>query len=226
MKKLMSLVALAVIGSVVAASAQEVLSANAVGYIKKTVQPSQLAPVVYPFDIIGSEGEGGILFTNMQVAADLPANSKVHFWNGETWDTYSKTAMGWGGQSRNKRVAYGEMFFIQPAANSQITEFTLAGEVPDAPKTVRKITANGSLDAVGVAYPTEQVFTNTTIAIKAPAQSRVHFWNGETWETFTKTAMGWGGQARNKKLEAGEGFFIELKGTSVDWEQDKPYSWP
>ena len=55
MKKLMSLVALAVVASVVAASAQEVLSANAVGYVKRSVPAGKLQIVSVPFENIASD---------------------------------------------------------------------------------------------------------------------------------------------------------------------------
>ena len=133
MKKLMSLVALAVVGSALAASAEDsVLSANAVGYVKKTIAPGKIAAIVYPFDIIDGSVTNGIKFTEMQIANDLEGGSKVHFWNGTGWDTFSKS----------------------PSA-----------------------------------------------------------------------VVGWIG-LKDKVLEAGEGFFIELSGSGTEWEQVKPYTWP
>jgi hypothetical protein len=234
MKKMMSLMALAVIGSVVAASAAdtEVLSANAVGYVKKTIEPGQIAAIVYPFDIIDGSATEGVKFTEMQIAQDLEGGAKVHFWNGTGWDTFSKSpvaALGWLGEAKNKVVSDGEMFFVQPAATAKVTEYTLAGEVPSGAKTVRKLAAGGNLDAVGFAYPTDQKFVDTDVAKNAPGGSKVHFWNGTGWNTYSKSpvaALGWLGEAKNKVLEAGEGFFIQLSGAEGEWEQVKPYTWP
>ena len=72
MKKLMRLVTLAVVASVVAASAQEVLSANAVGYVKRTVPAGGLQIVSIPFDNIANE-TGAYTFGETQVSGDMPA---------------------------------------------------------------------------------------------------------------------------------------------------------
>ncbi len=117
MKKLMSLVALAVVGSVVAASAQEVLSANAVGYVKRTIPAGKLQIVSVPFDNIASE-DGTYKFGETQVANDLPQGSSVMFWNTESqgWSGGAKGAKGWNAAQANKVVSAGEGFFVKTAA--------------------------------------------------------------------------------------------------------------
>lgn len=233
MKKMMSLMALAVIGSVVAASAEDTVSANAVGYVKVEIAPGDLKAIVYPFDILGATETEGIKFVDTQIAQEMPGGSKVYFWSGTSWSPSSKSpvaALGWMGDAKTKVLNDGEMFFIQPAASATVSEYTLAGEVPSAPKTVRSIAGAGNLDAIGFAYPTDQKFTDTDIAKKAPGGSKVYFWTGSSWSPSSKSpvaALGWMGDAKTKVLKAGEGFFIQLPDSSVaSWEQEKPYSWP
>ena len=119
MKKLMSLVALAVVASVVAASAQEVLSANAVGYVKRTVPAGGYQIVSIPFDNIASE-DGSYKFGDTQVAQDLPVGSGVMFWNAESqvWAGGNKNAKGWPAAQSNRVVQAGEGFFIKSATES------------------------------------------------------------------------------------------------------------
>ena len=234
MKKLMSLMALAMIASVVAASAQqEVLSANAVGYVKVKVDPDAYLPIVYPFDILGSQVTEGVKFTETQIADELPLGSMVYFWSGEGWvsSPKNKALKRWTGLASTKVLADGEMFFVQPAPDATLTEYTLAGEVPAAPKTLRAIDSSDPeiYNAVGFAYPTEALFTNTTIAIDAPLGSTVYFWADGGWVSSpkNKALKRWTGLASTKVLSPGEGFFIKFAEPGITaWEQDKPYSWP
>lgn len=117
MKKLMSLVALAVVASVVAASAQEVLSANAVGYVKRAVPAGKLQIVSIPFDNIASD-DGSYKFGETQIANDLPQGSRVMFWDdaNQVWSGGSKSAKGWSAGEANKVVAAGEGFFIRTSS--------------------------------------------------------------------------------------------------------------
>ena len=114
MKKLMSLMALAVVASVVAASAQEVLSANAVGYVKRTIPAGKLQIVSIPFDNIAS-ADGTYKFGDTQIANDLPQGSSVMFWSEESqvWSGGGKSAKGWAAAQSNKVVSAGEGFFIR-----------------------------------------------------------------------------------------------------------------
>ena len=116
MKKLMSLVALAVVASVVAASAQEVLSANAVGYVKRAVPAGKLQIVSVPFDNIANE-DGTYKFGETQIANDLPQGSSVMFWDTATqgWSGGMKSSKGWNKAQADKVLSAGEGFFVKTA---------------------------------------------------------------------------------------------------------------
>ena len=103
----------ALVASVVAASAQEVLSANAVGYIKKTMPASGgLVMMSIPLD---SMTDTNIVFGRSSVAQEAAQNSTVFFWNETTqiWSIGSKGTKGWQPAQSNQVVAAGDGFFLK-----------------------------------------------------------------------------------------------------------------
>lgn len=240
MKKMMSLLALALVSSVVAASAEDgVLSANAVGYIKKNIDGGALLPIVMPFELLNSDVTNGVKFSETQLATELPLDSEVYFWNESSWlrsskdeDEDEEEGYSWSGLARSKILRYGEMFFVKPSAAG---DFTLAGEVPDSTDTVVRLQGKGAMDAVGFAYPTPVKFADTQLAKDSPIDTEVYFWNGTNWLRSTKDededeeeGYSWSGLARTKTLDPGEGFFVKFPGAAglEAWEQSKPYAWP
>ncbi len=225
MKKLMSLVALAVVGSVVAASAQEVLSANAVGYVKRTVPAGKLQIVSIPFENIASE-DGTYKFGETQIANDLPQGSSVMFWDAEAqvWGGGTKGAKGWGSYA-NKEIAVGEAFFLRNNSGADL-EVTAAGEVPSAEKQTRAYAGGSALSIAADPYPVDVAFGDTELSGQLPQGASVMFWDADNqvWGGGTKGAKGWGSYA-NKVISAGEGFFIKTASEGT-WEAAKPYTWP
>ncbi len=227
MKKLMSLVALAVVGSVVAASAQEVLSANAVGYVKRAVPAGKLQIVAVPFDNIASE-TGTYKFGETQIANDLPQGSSVMFWNTESqgWSGGTKSAKGWNAAQANKELAVGEAFFVKNNSGDDL-EVTAAGEVPADASLSRSYAGGTALSIVAAPYPVDVKFGDTEIANQLPQGSSVMFWNSDSqgWSGGTKSAKGWNAAQANKVVSAGEGFFVKTASEGT-WEAVKPYTWP
>ena len=227
MKKLMSLVALAVVGSVVAASAQEVLSANAVGYVKRTVPAGGLQIVSVPFDNIASD-TGTYKFGETQIANDLPQGSRVMFWyeDSQVWSGGAKGAKGWAAGQANYELKPGEAFFIKNATDADL-EVTAAGEVPADAKLSRAYVGDTALTIVANAYPVDVKFGDTELANQLPQGSRVMFWYDDTqvWSGGAKGAKGWAAGQANYVVKAGEGFFIR-SGAEGTWEAVKPYTWP
>lgn len=225
MKKLMSLVALAVVGSVVAASAQEVLSANAVGYVKRTIPAGGLQIVSVPFDNIASD-DGSYKFGETQIAADAPIGTSVMFWDADAqqWAVGSKGGKGWGSYA-NKTLEAGEPFFLQNAGTDSL-EVTAAGEVPSVEKTTRAYAGGDGLSFIANPYPVDCNFGDTELATQLPVGASVMFWDADSqqWAVGSKGGKGWGSYA-SKAVEAGEGFFIKTASEGT-WEAVKPYTWP
>ena len=113
----------ALVASVVAASAQEVLSANAVGYIKKTLPAEgKLVAMSIPLD---SMTEADIVFGRTSVANEAPPGTWVYFWDetAQIWSGGAKSAAGggrWAAAQSNRVVLAGESFFMKDIGTNTV----------------------------------------------------------------------------------------------------------
>ncbi len=221
-------VALAV--SVVAAFAQEVvLSANTIGYIKKSLPAGgKLITVSVPlFNMTAANN----VFSNLSIASEAPVNSSVSFWNpaGQGWNVGSKTGKGWDANVKTQIVAPGEFFFIRgPVTSTLPTEITIAGEVPDVATQVRTFVGSSNLSAMANAYPADFVFGNSSLASNASLNSSVSLWDvaNQGWIVGGKTGKGWDANVKTAVVAATSGFFLKEAGTKTSWTNAKPYTWP
>ena len=228
MKKTMLIAATVALTTCVVALAQsEVLSQNAVGYVKKSVPAAGgLAIVVHSLDSMDTVN---VVFTNTSIADELPRGSRAFFWTGLTWsfaEKSTKTGL-WTGLA-DKTLEPGEAFFLKTPA-TQLVEVvvTVAGEVPDSATLARTMSGSNNLTSAGNPYPVSTVFTNTALSTNLARGARVYFWTGAAWsfaEKSTKTGN-WTGLA-DKNLEPGEGFFVKNPSNDLPWTVDKPYTWP
>ena len=219
----------ALAASVVAASAQEVLSANAVGYIKRTVKAGGKLET---FSLsLNNMNEISNVFGRTSVAQDSPRNSTVYFWDGLQWVGGPKGMSGWGVWS-NRVVLPGEGFFIKSPATSTVDiAITITGEVPEDSSFQRGITGSSNITLVANPYPVDFVFGSSPLATGAVRNSTVSFWditqnegNG-AWVGGPKGMAGWGVWS-GRVVQAGEAFAFKEAGSSRIWESAKPYTWP
>ena len=228
-KTLWIAIAGALAASVIAASAQEVLSANAVGYIKKTLPANgKLVALSAP---LNSMTESSIVFGRTSVAQEAPVGAVVYFWDPalQGWSGGSKSAKGWGGAQSNKVIASGEAFFLKGnPADAVAREITITGEVPDDAALARAIPGGNALGTVGNPFPVDFKFGTSSIASNATVGSVVYFWDEalQGWSGGSKSAKGWGGAQSNRVVLAAEGFFLKEAGTVTTWTNSKPYTWP
>ena len=224
----------ALVASVVAASAQEVLSANAVGYIKKTLPASGgLVMMSIPLD---SMTETNIVFGRTSVAQEAPQSSTVYFWTeaSQTWNIGTKGIKGWAAGQSNRVVAAGEAFFLKSPTNAATPiDVTITGEVPPTigqPIIPRSVIAQGNLGTLGNPYPVDFKFGESQVAKDASQGSLVYFWTeaSQTWNIGTKGLKGWAAGQSNRVVAAGEGFFLKASNaTTFVWtEPVAPYTWP
>ncbi len=217
--------------SVVAASAQEVLSANAVGYIKRTV-PADGGLEVIAYALNPMPYTGVTYFTNTAVASEMPNLSVAYFWNDGTqrWVGSQKSGKGiWDGVGPTKQILPGEMFFLKTPPGSAAIDVTITGEVPDDATLERAVIGSGNNAALGNPYPVDVAFTNMEVAINAANLSAAFFWNPATgrWVGSQKSGKGiWDGVAPTKIVLAGEGFFLKDMNPGSVWTNTKPYTWP
>lgn len=226
MKKAMMVFAAAALAGSLVASAQEVLSANAVGYVKRTIPAGQLQIVSVPFDNMASD-DGLYTFGQTQIANELPAKSVVMFWDAELqgWGAGTKGSKGWSAGQANHVLQPGEAFFVKNTGTEDL-EVTAAGEVPSDAELSRSF-ANGALGIMAYAFPVDVKFGDTELANMLPQKSTVMFWdeNLQGWGAGTKGSKGWSAGQANYVVRAGEGFFIKPAADGT-WVAEKPYTWP
>ena len=220
--------------SVVAASAQEVLSANTIGYIKKQL-PAEGKLITVSVPLISMTAANNI-FSNLSLAAEAPAGSVVSFWDPVTQGWFGGTKSGkpavWPINVRTQIVGSGEFFFLKgPTTNLVPTEITIAGEVPTEATLARTIPGSANLGSVANPYPADFVFGTSPLASNAAAGSVVSFWNpvAQVWFGGTKSGKPavWPSNVLTQRVVATEGFFLKVTNTTgMVWTNSKPYTWP
>ena len=219
----------ALAASVIAASAQEVLSANAVGYIKKTLPANaKLIALSAPLD---SMTESTIVFGRTSIAQEAPVGSTVFFWDPvlQVWSGGGKSTKGWQAAQSNRVIASGEAFFMKGAVGDIDREITITGEVPADAALTRAIPAAGLLGTVGNPFPVDFKFGTSSIASNAAVGSTVFFWDSalQVWSGGGKSTKGWQAAQSNRVVLAAEGFFLkDLAASGYSWTNSKPYTWP
>ena len=228
-KSMWGLVGVALAASVVAASAQEVLSANTIGYIKREL-PAQgkLITVAVPlYNMTAAQNA----FSNLSIATEAPVGSTATFWDStqQKWVGGPRGTKGRDVSVISQIVDAGEFFFIKgPAASTEPTEITIAGEVPADASMVRTFTGNSNLTAMANLYPADFVFTNSSLATRATVGSSAFFWDvdGQKWVGGPKGTKGWDTAVITQRVMATSGFFFKEVGAIASWTNAKPYTWP
>lgn len=218
----------ALAASVIAASAQEVLSANAVGYIKKTLPADgDLIALSIP---LNNMNEAENVFGRTSVAQEAPQGSSVFFWDEvqQGWSGGAKALKGWSAGISNRIIAPGEAFFLKGAVGGGDVEVTITGEVPDDAQLTRVMSGGNALSAVANPYPVDFKFGESDLAINATQGSSVFFWDEvqQGWSGGAKALKGWSAGISNRVILAAEGFFLKEAAAVTDWDQTKPYTWP
>lgn len=228
-KALWIVMAAALAVAVVAASAQEVLSANAVGYIKKTLPAGGgWVAMSIPLD---SMTNANLVFGETSVAEEAPVGAEVAFWDptGQSWITGGKSSKGWNSLQSNYELQPGEGFFLKgdPVAISEV-EVTITGEVPSDDALARAIPGASAFGTLANPFPVDFTFGTSAFASNASVGSEVAFWDvdAQSWITGGKSSKGWNSLQANYVVEAGEGFFMKEFGGAANWTMDKPYTWP
>ena len=219
----------ALVASVVAALAQEVLSANAIGYIKRELPAGgKLITVAVP---LYNTTAANNVFSNLSIASEAPVNSEASFWSPgqRKWVGGAKSGKGWASVVASQIVDSAEFFFIKgPATSTVPTQITIAGEVPTDASLVRGFTGSSNLTAMANAYPADFLFTNSTLATRASVNSEVSFWDvaNQKWIGGAKSGKGWAAIVATQRVTATEGFFLKEAGAVTTWTNTKPYTWP
>ena len=230
MRKIIWMVVGAVLaGSVVAATAQEVLALNSIGYIKRQLPPGgKLITVSLPLHSMTANAH---IFSNLSLSVEAPVGSEAAFWDigNQRWTGGLKGGRGWAANVVTQQIAAGEFFFLKgPTAAVDPTEITITGELPNESTLARSIPGSSALGSMANPYPADFVFGTSPLASNATLGSEVAFWDigNQRWTGGLKGARGWAANVVTQVVSATEGFFLREAGVASQWTVTKPYTWP
>lgn len=226
------------LGTLIASSAalaqtNQVLSKNAVGYVKKDFNKG-LNLVAHQFEVI--QGDGSRSVSNLFPIGDFPSGTIIQRWDytNQTYST-SETKATFPSVRWNPGTSVygiGESLWVRiptGAASNSYVSFMM-GEVP----TNSKVTALGGLTFSGVSFPVAVSITNIGSLLNYPLKSGdiIQKWNAsttnyvqETYATFPPPAK-W--NPGTMLISPGEAIIIRRPGATsqTNWSQPKPYTWP
>ena len=224
MKRILVVVlALAFIGGIAFGDpTNQVLSKNAVGYVKVTIPKGALMLIQTPF-----ENLSGATYYNVGeiLGSNLPVGSVAYFWS-KGDQQYKSENYGTRWFPGTNRFERGEGLFVKMPSTAQSNSYDifLMGEVPDsitAPTSEMYIVQG--LQMIGYMYPTEVPISNSMLTSIAKSGDVLYYW---------KTNQQWGSENYGTrwfpgtlKLQPGQAYFYRSAKTNL-WIEAKPYSWP
>jgi hypothetical protein len=221
------------LGTLLASSAalaqtNQVLSRNAVGYIKIPLVSNKLYLVSNPFFNL----QAGPIFVS-NVFAAVPPGTTISVWNeaSQSYDGYAKSTRGaWVGSALTATLVRADGIFVQtPATNAPVDLFFM-GEVPDRfTSPSNQTTRVPGLTVVGYPYPVTMRLTNTAIGQQVPPGTVISVWDSaaNSYIGYGKSTRGaWVGSALTAEFSPGQGMVISATNAANSWYETKPYTWP
>jgi hypothetical protein len=234
MRRVLGLVVIGVLIAPMTFADTNVLSQNAVGYVKLAVDRGAL--VLASQDFLQIDGSDQ---TVSDVVGDqLPENSQVLVWSGLQFneETYEKP-------TKNDPAAWtpdtnllgpGIGFFMKCADTAPDASYDvfLLGEVPsEATQPTKDLWKMTGFTLMGYPFPANQWWTNTDMAATAVENDGLYLWNGAGYDEsyFEKPTKNdppvW--TDPSVIITPGMGFFYQNNsGGDVMASETKPYSWP
>jgi len=214
--------------SAVLAQTNQVLSRNAVGYIKIPLQSNSLYLVSNPFVSLQA---GPILLSN--VFAAVPPGTTINVWNeqSQSYNGYGKNTRGqWVGAALTAQLVRADGIFINTPSTSTPVDLFFMGEVPDRFTSPSNLTQRvPGLTIVGFPYPVTMRLTNTVLGQQVPPGTTVSIWDpvAKTYVGYGKNTRGaWVGAALTANIQPGQGLVINATNVANSWYENKPYTWP
>ena len=212
----------------------QVLSRNAVGYVRVDMLRGNYALVRLDFENISGANGGCLAVSN--VLNDVPTNTLVYLWDyvNQTYKSpIQKSARGTWGSGGSNLICRGDAVFVKIAGDvaSNSNPVYIMGEVPDrftAP-TTEVFNLKAGMNMVGYAYPLELPFLSTALSSNIPNSSLLYVFNPviTNYDTpYQKSARGaWDAVTTNLIMRPGMGVWVR---TTQLWNyvEGKPYTWP
>ncbi len=227
MKKLVVMMALVMACGAAFAQTNQVLSKNAVGYVRVDTEGGKQYLVAPSFE---SMDAGGNTIENVipAAASGLGGGTKAYLWDAvsqsyrsETLQTFPTTAWNPG----TNVLARGSSFWLVPSGTDTNSIYFM-GEVPSETNAVKSIAVG--LSFLSGSYPVDTPITNTTLIDTLGGGDKAFFfsadvgsWVSETVQTFP--SLDW--NPGTNVIAAGYG--VVIKSTAGgSWDELKPYTWP
>jgi hypothetical protein len=236
MKRMMLImIALVVIGSVAFAQSNQVLSRNAVGYVKVLAPRGGFTLVRNDFNALS----GSLTPSNMFGNTTFPVGTRLYIWDnaGSTYNFEDLTSNGfthvvaWSPNANTLDPGRGFWISVPGGAASNSYTAFMMGEVPDrntAPTT--SVTILTGFNMFGYPYPADVLWTDTQLAKSAEVNDTLYTWNGSGYSFNTLTSNGFTHIKKwddtNQVLNVGQGYWFRRYGSGFTWNETKPYTWP
>lgn len=201
--KTLLLTAAAIAAGLVSSQAQNVYSANVVGYVNTTATAGQFAMWANPLD------SGTNVLTGLFPSA--PNGTVVELWNGSGFTSATKSFGSW---STNLTISPGTGFFIKFNANTT-NAFVGSVAVPVGGGVTNALPA-GLFELVGSPIPYSDTLTGTNLNLQLGNGSVVEIWTGTGFQSATKSFGSW---STNLTISPGEGFYVKSS-VATNWVQN------
>lgn len=214
-----------------AAFGQQVLSKNAVGYVRKSLDKGKYYLMNVNFNMLAGANTVSNVFP--ATSSGLPPGTKVYLWDdvGQSYAS-SETLISLGPVTAwspgTNALDLGRSFWIRipPTATSNTYELFTMGEVPDETNVVK--TLRPGFAFVSFPYPVETKITNASLGQVVKGGDKVYFYDpngGWASETFVVLGPISGWSPGTNVFRPGDAILV--KSTLVtNWNQAKPYTWP
>lgn len=212
-----------------------VISQNAVGYVKVTV-PADGGLVLIRHDFESIDGSD---ITIASIIGDQMADGSTVFkWNRaagayETGAVFTDLGGGFTFWSNDQPIERGDAMFVVNGAGAPETDVYLLGEVPGSNNGADTTDVPNSFGFVGYPYPVAVDFDTTDIATQAPDGATLFRWDAATQGYITpgpvKTDLGGGfvfWTPAGTIIQPGEAFFLDAMGATPSATETKLYAFP
>jgi hypothetical protein len=233
MKRTLIILAIAAIAAPWSLVADEVLSRNAVGYVKLDLAGNSLFLGTLNFNSLSGDMDINTAFS----VDSFPTGSKIWLWDSGAQSYGSVESIIAPPPTFTKQwspgtnvLDIGQAYWIEVAGTSDTNyEVYLMGEVPST--TNVDLSIGGGMQFIAFPYPVAMPLTNTALTDVMQAGDKVWAWDAATTNFVVESCIAppptftpqW--SPGTMVLEPGAGFIYER--TSVtNWSAAKPYTWP
>jgi hypothetical protein len=220
------LLAVLLAGTCVYAQTNQVLSRNAVGYVRLVCPKGKFVLARVDFEPLNSLVLPPDVHSEDVFGSQLPLGTTIYAYN-NVKGSYDQDNLTFGGWDTNIVYDRGMGFWIAVPESAASNEYVayLMGEVPDrftAPTTVVAV-AQGYTQ-LGYGYPAAVLWTATDLAVHADIGDTLYTFNGTNYVPNNLTFGGW--DDPNMVIYPGEGFWFVTAKLATNWFEIKPFTWP